>query len=380
MDIGFKIVSADSHLEVSPDRWRDWVEPQYRDCVPKVIRMDNGGDAWVLPNSPAPVPLGANFAAGIPRRLWNRMITYEENPAGSGDARQRIAELDQDGVWAEIEFPTVNGQRSLHGLIPPDAYVAVCRGYNTWLSEEFCAVDPKRLLGCALLPATTVDDAIDELTRVASMPGIRTAVLHHWPNGGPNPAPEDDRFWQAAVELGFPLSIHVGLGGGAKTDTDRAPSSWFNHVTRTGVLGANNYTEYCLVQFVLGGVFDRFPDLRLVMAETQVGWLPNFCDGIDRRFQRHQDWAGYTIKELPSAYIRRHFYFSFLDDGYGVAHRDEVGVDRMMWSTDFPHSAGDWPNSREVIDEIFAGVPADELELMLGGNCVRYYGLEDILT
>jgi predicted TIM-barrel fold metal-dependent hydrolase len=123
--------------------------------------------------------------------------------------------MDQDGVDAEILFPAVSGQRSLDGLgVPREAYISMAQGYNNWLSEEFCSADSERLLGCAILPISNAEDAAAEYRRVAKLPGIRTAILHQRPNGGGRPAPEDEIFWQAAEEVGLPLSVHVSFGGG----------------------------------------------------------------------------------------------------------------------------------------------------------------------
>ncbi len=371
----FKIVSSDTHLEVSPDRWRPWVEGEFQKFVPKIIKLANGGDAWVLPSSPAPVPLGTNFAAGIDRRRWNGPISYDENPPGSGDARQRLAEMDRDGVYAEIEFPAVQGQRSFHNLVPREAYVAIVRGYNNWLSQEFCSVDPERLLGCALLPATTVDDAIEELTRVSTMPGICTVILHHWPNGGPLPAEEDDRFWQVALGLDFPVSVHVGVGSSKTGQATKLPKGHFNNQTSFGTLGAGSYSQLSMIYFILSGALDRFPDLRIPFLEVGAGWLPSWLARVDRSYLRHQAWTGFEFKRLPSEYIRGHFLFGFQDDFYGVEHRHEIGVDKLMWANDFPHSAGDWPDSIPLIEEMFDGVPEEEARLMLGGNCARFYKL-----
>jgi predicted TIM-barrel fold metal-dependent hydrolase len=278
-------------------------------------------------------------------------------------------------VYAEIEFPAVQGQRSFHNLVPREAYVAIVRGYNNWLSEEFCSLDPERLLGCALLPATTVDDAIEELTRVSTMPGICTVILHHWPNGGPLPTEEDDRFWQVALGLDFPVSVHVGVGSSKTGQATKLPKGHFNNQTTFGTLGASSYSQLSMIQFILTGVLDRFPELRLVFAEVGVGWIPNWLERLDRSYLRHQDWTGFEFKRMPSEYIRRHFLFGFQDDFYGVEHRHEIGVDKMMWANDFPHSAGDWPDSIPLIEEMFEGVPEEEARLMLGGNCARFYKL-----
>ncbi len=213
----YEIVSTDSHLEVSPDQWCPYVDREFQAYVPKVVKLPNGGDAWLMPGKSQPVPLGLNFSAG---RGWENLktsgISYAEGLVGAGDAKQRLGEMDQDGVDAEILFPAVSGQRTLDiGAIPPEAYIAIARGYNDWLSQEYTSEDPDRLLGLAILPCTTIDDSIAELERVAGMPGIRGIVLHQWPNGSPVPKPdEDDRFWARAIALDVPLTAHVSFGGG----------------------------------------------------------------------------------------------------------------------------------------------------------------------
>jgi len=197
------------------------VEAEFRKYVPKVVKLPGGGDGWLMPGKDEPVPLGLNFSAG---RGWENLkpsgISYDEGLVGAGDGKQRLSEMDQDGVDAELLFPAVSGQRTLDtGSLPREAYIAIARGYNDWLSSEYTAHDPERLLGLAILPATTVEDQIEELRRVAGMSGIRGVCLHSWPNGSPVAKPEeDDRFWGEAIELDVPLAAHISFGGGAAAE------------------------------------------------------------------------------------------------------------------------------------------------------------------
>src|SRR5262245_57099865 len=181
----YEIVSTDSHLEVPPYMWEPYVDSEFREYVPKVVKLPSGGDAWKMPGKAAAVPLGLNCSAG---RGWENLkpsgIPYEDGLVGSGDGKQRLVEMDQDGVDAELLFPAVSGQRTLDaGAIPPEAYIALARGYNDWLSQEYTVEDPDRLLGLAILPCATIDDSVAELERVARMPGVRGGVLHQCPNG-----------------------------------------------------------------------------------------------------------------------------------------------------------------------------------------------------
>lgn len=374
---GNRVISADTHLEVSPEVWGRFVDSEFHEWVPKVVRLDNGGDGWLLPGRDEPVPLGLNFSAG---RGWENLkisgVSYDEHPPGSGGGDQRLAEMDRDGVNAEILFPAVSGQRSMQGLLPNEAYVAIARGYNDWLSQEFCAVDYDRLLGCAMLPVTTVDDAIDELRRVASLPGIRTVVLHQWPTGLPVPSPDDDRFWAAAIEVGLPLSVHVSFGGGMAAESQSAALLNSIPINRQLAAGVKGDTGYCMTQLITAGVFDRFPDLRIAMAETGAGWVPYYIEQSNFNYERHRYWSKLDIAHEPGWYVTRHFLFGIQQDRYAIKNRYDIGVENIMWANDFPHAATDWPHSRSLLDEMFDGVPDEEVKRMVSGNALGFYGLD----
>ena len=373
----YEYVSADSHLEVSPDQWRPFVDKEFHEYVPNVIKLDNGGDAWQMPGNGGVIPLGLNFSAG---RGWENIkptgISYAEGLRGAGDGSQRLEEMDTDGIYAEILFPAVAGQRGLDGCgLPREAYVALVRGYNDWLSEEYCKADYQRLLGAAMMPCTTVEDAIAELVRIKDMPGIRTAVLHQWPNGGPCPEPEDDLFWAAAVEHGVPLSIHVVFGGGAAAD--RRPAGFMGSVTINTLLTRGGaYTGFCMTQLITEGVFDRFPSLRIALAETGAGWVPHYAEQADSNYKRHRYWADIKFEHEPSYYVKRNFLYGIQDDFISMKIRHDIGVENIMWATDFPHVACDWPNDLAVADEIFRDVPDDERRMMVRDNAVKFYKLD----
>jgi predicted TIM-barrel fold metal-dependent hydrolase len=135
------------------------------------------------------------------------------------------------------------------------------------------------------------------------------------------------------------------------------------------------------MQMVLDGLFDRFPNLKVYFAETQAGWIPSFLEVADMRYERHYRWAqelfGWEpLKHgLPSEYVKRHIYWGIVHDRTGVEMRHHVGVDRIMWSTDFPHQESEWPRSRAVLEKMMRGVPEPERRLMETDNCVEFFRL-----
>ncbi len=381
----YEIISTDSHLEVPPYVWEPYVDAEFREFVPKVVQLPGGGDGWAMPGRAQPVPLGLNFSAG---RGWENLktsgLSYADGLVGAGDAKQRLTEMDQDGVDAELLFPAVSGQRTLDvAAVPPEAYVALAQGYNNWLSQEYTAEDPDRLLGLAILPGATIGDSVAELERVAALPGIRGVVLHHWPNGSPAPVPEeDDRFWGRALELDVPLTAHVRFGGGAAAEQEAIQKaaddgvSLMNFAPMTTMLSKTVTHGGQVIQLIQHGTFDRFPDLQLFFAETQIGWIPEFKEDADENWRRHRFWSGAdTWAHEPSWYIDHNTHWGFQVDHFGVKVRHDIGVDRIQWSTDFPHVQCDWPNSRQIIEDEFQDVPAGERRKIICDNAMSYFRL-----
>jgi hypothetical protein len=155
----------------------------------------------------------------------------------------------------------------------------------------------------------------------------------------------------------------------------RPGQGYVDQMAKFGRLGALN-----ALQLVIAGVFDRFPALRLYFAETQIGWLPFFFRQADARFERHHGWAETylgvpRLSRLPSEYVRDHCRWGFQSDTVGVELRHHVGVEALLWATDFPHQDSEWPRSMDVVARNFAGVPADETYQMVAGNAIAYFRL-----
>jgi predicted TIM-barrel fold metal-dependent hydrolase len=129
------------------------------------------------------------------------------------------------------------------------------------------------------------------------------------------------------------------------------------------------------------GVFDRFPKLQIYFAETMVGWLPHFLETLDDQYDRHIHWSTKVLgvrklDRLPSEYIHDHFKWGFMHNPVGVKMRHEIGIDQMLWGSDFPHAESNWPESQKSIDRMFADVPEDEAARILGGNAIEYFRID----
>jgi predicted TIM-barrel fold metal-dependent hydrolase len=253
-----------------------------------------------------------------------------------------------------------------------EAYKSIVRAYNTYLAEEYCIVAPDRLIGNALVLETGVDDAIEEMNRCRDM-GLRSVSLRLWPNGGDNYESEDDRFFAAALDIDMKLSPHATFGGPAISPANSVG------VTPRFVLrmGAGSSAVMSTIgDLVYHGVFDRFPDLKFYFAETQAGWLPHSLNWADEFFIRWYTFYDLKLDKLPSEYVRDHCRFSFTADRLAMQFRYYIGLDLLMWGSDFPHSVGTFPHSHEVIEELFEGVPEKERRQILVDNVCNFFCLD----
>jgi predicted TIM-barrel fold metal-dependent hydrolase len=358
------LVSSDSHVNEPPDLWQSRVPQRYRERAPRMESFPQG-DAWVLEGVDDPINFGMNACAGLEPDKVRGWLRWSDVRQGGYIASARLLELDRDDVDAEVMYPTPRLSHSLFANQDVEFHLALVRAYNDWLSE-FCAHAPDRLLGVAMIPNRGVAAAVAEVERCAALPGIRGFMIGCYPNGTLSITPEDDAVWEAVAATGLPLSIHVAL-------VNSMPRA---HTAK--IIGDVRFYDapQRMVELIFTGVFDRFPELKVVMAEIDCGWIPYFKEQVDNRYMRLERSERTPLSGLPSAYVARHFWFTYITDAYAIRNRDLIGVERMLWSSDFPHVGADWPNSWRTVQASFAGVPTAERDLVIAGNAVRLYGLD----
>jgi predicted TIM-barrel fold metal-dependent hydrolase len=292
-----------------------------------------------------------------------------------------------DGVDAEVLFPP---QRTIGHFLGDDDDELVVAGvdaYNNFLWDEFSAADRTRLVGMAQIPSVGVDRAVETLQKAVSR-GFKGVTISCWPAGGDAIADEDDVFWAAAAEAGVPVTIHITMVSRAARQRNRRaaagqPSRGLyggagnaGAKAAAGLSGVFSTVPSTIGQIIFTGVFERFPSLHISMIETGVGWIPHLLEQMDDRYWRNRSWTDLPIVEPPSHYWHRNMSATFVRDDNGIRNRHEVGVDNMMWSTDYPHHGNDWPYSRRVIDETMAGLSRAEKYQIVAGNAARVFGLD----
>jgi predicted TIM-barrel fold metal-dependent hydrolase len=382
----YRYISADSHFESPPELWTHRIAKPYRDRAPRRIRLGDGRDALAMEGRPL-IYGGTSLYGGRPPETFDPTVMDYENTPGCGSAEQRLREQDQDGIDAEVLFAIYVRNSAIRDKA---ALSAITRGFNDYMAEEYCAVDPDRLIGVAVLPDVGVEEDVAEMERCKRM-GFKAVWLHTFPSGESYPTPEDDRFWAAAIDLEMPVIVHTSFPTkvGSRQNRlfkyprepqgeQRPPTDFVQRFARQGPYHSGSVEAS---QLVVSGVFDRLPKLQIYWAENNVGWLPYFFEQIDHEYSVNRFWAERQLglpklKRLPSEYLKDHAYWGFFEDRIGVQLRHEVGVDRMMWSTDFPHVVTRWPKSLQSLESQMTGVPQDERWKMAAGNAIKFFRLD----
>jgi predicted TIM-barrel fold metal-dependent hydrolase len=276
--------------------------------------------------------------------------------------------MQLDGVAGEVLYPS---QGLFYFKVADSALMsAIFRAYNDWLAE-FCRADPTRLKGIAMINLDDVRDGIVELERAAKRGFAGAMITEYPPEDRRYDQPEYEPFWAAAQDLDMPLSLHTATrrqgkirGAGPKTLRDAS-----SRATKA----FSPATSMC--DLIFSGVFERYPRLMLAIVEFELSWAPHLLSTMDYTYHERHEEALYRFKDgmRPSDFFHRNISLSFQEDAIGIRLRDIIGVDNMMWGSDYPHSESTFPQSRKILAEILADVPEDEQAKIVGANTARLY-------
>lgn len=380
----YNVISADGHIDLNPDIWRDRVQAKWRDRAPRRVKMPNGSDAVVIDGG-KPNTIGITRSVRVPHAELAKQVPTFETCAGTGTPEQRLAEQDQDGIDGEVLFSQITFV--LRQTKDDALYLDCIHAYNEFLGQEYMAPAPQRLVCMGTIPTTNVADAVKELEHCARL-GMKGVKLDRYPSGKSYPSAEDDKFWAAALDLGIALTNHNNgnMGSGRGEPDYLYPKDPGHDVHQKDAFKFfTRFTNEALtapLQMAFAGVWDRFPKLEFYWAETMIGWLEYGLWQVDDHYRRymgmiHDNWGLNRLERKPSEYLKERNYWGFLHDPVGVRRRGCVGYDKIMWGSDFAHAASEYPNSRKHLEEDFGNVPDNERRAMLVDNCVRYFRLND---
>ncbi|HEV2370113.1 MAG TPA: amidohydrolase family protein [Acidimicrobiales bacterium] len=357
----YTIITADSHAGGSHAAYREYLDPQYHEDF----------DAWRGRYRNPFKDLGDQ------RRLRN------------WDNEMRNGQQEADGIVGEVIFPNTVPpffpSFVLFAAPPkPEDYehrLAGIRAHNRWL-VDFCAEYPEKRAGIGQIFLNDIDDAIEDV-RFIKEHNLRGGLL--LPNVPPDVKwvkpvydPEYDRLWEVIQDLEVPINVHGGTGA---PDYGNYPFSMLFYINEVGF-----YSQRPLVQFVLGGVFERFPRIKFVITETGCSWVPPLLKRLDQTIDqiRRTGQTGeirygdeHKLNHLASEYFARNVWMGVSQPGPAdAATREYMAPDRFMWGSDYPHDEGTYPYSREHLRQVFPGLKPDEMQRILAENVAELYDFD----
>ena len=374
-----KLLSTDDHVIEHPTVWSDRLPAKYRSAGPQIIEVVPEGAADQ--NRPAHVwryedrlypQMALNAVAGKPREDFGREPNrYDEILPGCYDPKARVVDMDIDGVQAQLCFPSFPKFAGTVFLAGDDRELArLCvAAYNDFMIDEWCAAAPDRLIPLILVPfwdpllaAAEIERCAAKGAKAISFPenpvplGLPSFHTDHW-----------DPVLSAAQETGMPLCMHFGSSGKAPNTSDDAPFA-----VSIALFGCNSM--YTTADLLFSRVFHKFDRLKVALSEGGIGWVPYMLERIDYTWERHKHYTGIDVDTRPSDLFRKHIWGCFIDDEAGIKNRHDIGIDRITWECDYPHSDSNWPKSRARAAEMLADVPDEEVHRMVELNARALLG------
>lgn len=380
-----RIVDADAHIDPPYEMWQEYLPAHLRALAP-YIEEGEEHDWIVFEGNKRPVKMINNQAgkAGKEYKMFGKRS--EQRPVWRPEVR--LEDMDTDGIDAAVLF----GGGPL-GTSNPELYIASFDAYNRWL-WDFCGEDRNRLVPVGYLSMRDVDESLKMLRDLAKL-GFRNANIPAFPqssdgistsstvkaiNSGQGAAlagnpggdrsytdPEFDRFWQEVSDLDITLTMH--LGGRIPRFGDK------QHFLPDLVMSKTAMAEPVAIM-IYGCIFQRFPKLRLAIAESGVGWMSWMAEYMDRTWERQRFWTESKLEERPSHFMDQNIYGSFIHDRVGILNRDLPGGRNIMWSSDYPHSETTFPHSMDVIARDFAGIPEADINEIVRTRAERLYNVK----
>jgi predicted TIM-barrel fold metal-dependent hydrolase len=355
------LISADSHVVEPGDLWEERIDRAFRDRAPRRVRRPGTDNDVVVFDTGETMQYVGIANAGDTGRT---QMLFEEIRPGAWDPVARLEEAASDGVRAEVLYPSI--AMRLFQLEDAPLQAACMRAYNDWLAE-YCAAAPDRLLGQAMIPTYDVAEGVREVARAAKL-GLRGAMICGHPETGRDYGTRlYEDLWATIQDHALPVSLHV-FTGPPKVD----PRTFLADYAAAPAL-----VQRSLALLIFSGVFDRFPGLRFVSAENDIGWIATFLARMDGGFERKGPRFPSDLRRgrVPSAVFKAHVSCTFMDDRPGLLTLEATGTDILMWGSDYPHDDSTWPESRAALDRQFRGVSEADRRKITRDNAAALYHL-----
>jgi predicted TIM-barrel fold metal-dependent hydrolase len=375
----YDVISADGHIDLiwlPPDLFTKNAAAALRDRMPYVVDGP-AGKQWVSKSGARFGLMNGMGSAGreyVPGQIHrsDRMAStglYDDGKKGIRRLTEpdlRLQDQDRDGVQAEVIYGILGASARLNDH---EAAAEVLRIYNEWLAD-FCRASPDRLIGLANIPNHDMSVAVAEAKRAVSR-GVRGLDVANRPDMTPLWDPFWNPLWEVANETGLPVHFHTI--GGRTPDYAALPPKVARSAFAAHITNFQMHMGYMLMSLIFSGALEHYPNLKVVIGEAGLGWIPYVLEHMDLEWE--DQFKDLDLKMKPSEYWHRQCYATYQTDRVGIKLIDELGVDNVMWGSDFPHPDGIWPDSQEYLRRELGHLPEAIRRKITRDNAARLYRL-----
>lgn len=369
----YTFISVDDHLVEPPHMFEGRMPARFADAAPTVRTDDSGMEYWSY-DGQRHYKVGLNAVVGRPKdELSFEPTRFDEMRSGAWDIDARIRDMDLNGVYASLNFPSslagFAGQRYQIGVSDPDLALAVVRAANDWHLEEWAGTHPGRIIP-AQVPWLLDPELAAAEVRANAARGFRAITFPELPERLGLPSLHTgywDPFIAACEETDTVICLHVGSSSTAPETSSDAPADTI------GVLFFA-WAMFAAVDWLYSKIPVRFPDVKICLSEGGVGWVAGLMDRLDH-VGRYQEMFGtwVDIDLTPCEVFQRNFYFCAIDDTSGLEQRDRIGVDHIMLESDYPHQDGTWPDTQEILHKQIGHFAPDEIRKVTWENASKLF-------
>ena len=355
---------------------------KWGDNIPQIKMDDQGAEHWYVYGKHKRGGYSGDLGAvsgAMPDRAHFAPTKWEDMPAITYVPAERVKAMDADGVDVHTFFGNVSGgagQTFQNPDLPEDFRLDAIRAYNDFQIEEWSNPYPGRFITLAQVPLWDPQLAVDEVKRVQRM-GMR-GITFAFPQqfGYPHIGdPRWDPLWAIAQETGLSINMHIGSGGSMGLNS---PATWEGQDEMLGLAAqstrsiSSNTQVMSIVLF--SGMLEKYPRMKFVASESGIGWVPYLLEVADHQWERQKLWRS-GMKVKPSEAFHRQCYVNFWFEVFGGEVRNHIGIDNIMWESDFPHPTCTWPTSQDYIERAMKDWTPEERKKVLVDNAVRVYNL-----
>ena len=377
-----KVIDSDTHYTEPPDLWTSHAPAAYKDKVPYMKTID-GQSLWFVEGDKPWGMVGTTVVGtgGVKFRGRLTLATFEEMDIAAHDVKARLAVMDRMGIHAQIVYPNAGGfgATKFMSISDPVLQVECVKIYNDAIAE-WQQDSNNRLFPQAMLPFWNMEATLKEIRRVKEELHLTGVTITDRPEvfGQPDYGdPHWHPFWELINDIGLPVDFHIGSGVKTFVLDDYGWKS-FGPQRKLAAVATLMYMANAQMvnSFMLSGMFDRYPNLKLISVESGCGWIPFVIEAAEYQWDEMAPDEARGLQKRPKEYFKEHIYATFWFEDFGVKHFIEMlGADNLLFETDFPHPTCLYPESQDHLAQVLARLEPSARQRVVQDNAVELYKL-----